>query len=56
MIADEPPGKDFRHIGFIPDTVLNQMLIDGSFSDPRAIRRWLNDPDNAAFRTSKGRL
>jgi hypothetical protein len=51
MIAEEPPGKDFRHIGFIPETVMNQMLIDGSFHDPKAIRRFLIE--NPAFRTSR---
>ena len=56
ILADEPPGKDFRHVGFIPDAVLNQMLIDGSFHDPKAIRRWLNDPANESFRTWKGRV
>lgn len=51
MIADQPPGKDFRHIGFIPETVLNQMFIDGSFHDPKAIEKWLND--NPAFKTGR---
>lgn len=56
ILADQPPGKDFRHVGFIPDAVLNQMFIDGSFSDPSSIRKWLNDPQNAEFRTWKGRV
>jgi hypothetical protein len=54
LLADEPPGKDFRHIGFIPETVLNQMLIDGSFHDPKAIIRFLEE--NPAFKTTGGRL
>ena len=52
LIADEPPGKDFRHIGFIPEAVMNQMFIDGSFHDPKAIERWLDE--NPAFKTGRG--
>jgi hypothetical protein len=54
ILSDEPPGKDFQHIGFIPETVMNQMLLDGSFHDPKAITRFLSE--NPAFRTTKGRL
>jgi hypothetical protein len=56
ILAEQPPGKDFRHVGFIPDTVLNQWMIDGTFNDPERIRRWLNDPENRAFRTWQGRV
>ena len=55
ILSDEPPGKDFKLIGFIPDTVMNQWLIDGSFSDPSTIKRWLNDPDNRDFRVGNTR-
>lgn len=56
IIADEPPGKDFRHIGFIPDAVLNEAFVGGWFHDKAAWKRWLNDPANAAYRTWKGRV
>lgn len=56
ILSDQPPGKDFRHVGFIPDTVLNQWMIDGTFNDPATIKAWLNNPDNRAFRTWKGRV
>ena len=29
ILADEPPGKDFRHVAFIPDTVMNRAYIEG---------------------------
>jgi hypothetical protein len=54
ILSDEPPGKDFQLIGFIPDTVLNQMFVDGSFHDPKTTIRFLEE--NPAFRTTKGRL
>lgn len=43
ILADEPPGKDFRLIGFIPEAALNQMFLDGSFHDRKALRRWLDE-------------
>jgi hypothetical protein len=56
VLADAPPGKDFRHVGFVPLTVMDQAFNEGWFHDPRAWKRWLNDPDNDCFRTWKGRL
>lgn len=56
ILADEPPGNDFRHAAFVPEQVVNQAFLDGWFHDPVAWKRWANDPDNACYRTWKGRL
>jgi hypothetical protein len=56
IIADEPPGKDFRHAAFIPESELNRALTEGWFHDRAAWKRWANDPDNSCYRTWKGRL
>ena len=56
ILADEPPGRDFRHAAFIPDVVLDQAFRDGWFHDAAAWKRWANDPANVAFRTWAGRL
>jgi hypothetical protein len=56
ILADEPPGKDFRHAAFIPDVVLEQAFREGWFHDAAAWKRWANDPANARFRTWAGRL
>jgi hypothetical protein len=56
ILAEEPPGKDFRHAALIPEAVMNQAFIDGWFHDPAAWKRWANDPANEGFRTWKGRL
>lgn len=56
ILADEPPGKDFRHAAFIPEEILNQAFNEGWFHDPQAWKRWANDPANDGFRTWKGRL
>lgn len=56
ILADQAPGKDFRHAAFIPDTVLDRAFIEGWFHDNAAWKRWANDPANECFRTWKGRL
>ena len=56
MLADEAPGKDFRHAAFSPDVVLEQAFREGWFHDAAAWKRWANDPANARFRTWPGRL
>lgn len=56
IIADSPPGKDFRHAAYIPDPVLDQAFNEGWFHDPAAWKRWANDPANEIYRTWKGRL
>jgi len=56
ILADEPPGKDFRHAAFIPEEVLNQAFLEGWFHDKAKWKAWANDPANEGFRTWKGRL
>jgi len=55
-MADEAPGKDFRHVGFIPQQVLDQSYREGWFNDKSKWRAWANDPDNKLFRTWPGHL
>ena len=55
-MAEETPGKDFRHAAYIPEVVLNQAFTEGWFHDKAAWKRWANDPANACYRTCKGRL
>jgi hypothetical protein len=56
IIADQTPGKDFRHAALIPNEVINQAMLDGWFHDPKAWKKWANDPANDGYRTWKGRL
>lgn len=53
---DLPAGKDWRAVATIPPFVMNQALREGWFHDEKAWRKWGNDPDNAYFRLSRGRL
>jgi hypothetical protein len=36
--------------------IYQQMVRDGSINDKKALKKWLNDPDNRPFRTWKGRI
>lgn len=56
IMADEKPGKDFRHAAYIPEAVMDRAFNEGWFHDPQAWKRWANDPANAQYRTWNGRL
>lgn len=56
ILADEPPGKDFRRVGFIPKTVLDAAFNEGWFHDVSAWKRWSNASENACYRTWFGKL
>jgi hypothetical protein len=53
---EQPPGGEFRHAAFIPESELNRAFAEGWFHDPKAWKRWANDPANAGYRTWPGRL
>lgn len=40
----------------LPTIVVNRLIREGIWGDDKAMRRWLNDPDNRDFRTGGGRL
>lgn len=56
ILSEEVPGKDFRLAAVIPQTVLNQAMLEGWFHDKQAWKKWANDPNNRDFRVWKGRL
>lgn len=56
VMRDVTPGKEMRHAAYIPKVVLDQAFNEGWFNDPKAWKRWANDPANAIFRTWPGRL
>lgn len=45
-----------RKVASIPLGIYMDLRKRGIVQDRKAFRRWLNDPDNAAFRTSPGRV
>src|SRR5690349_21482707 len=56
ILSEETPGKDFRLAALIPQTVLDQAMIEGWFHDKAKWKEWANDPDNAHYRVWNGRL
>jgi hypothetical protein len=57
MLRDLPVAdKDFMQVAVIPEAVLNRSFTEGWFNDPKAWKRWANDPDNRDFRTGGGNL
>ena len=48
--------KSFKPVALIPDEVLNRAMLEGWFHDKAKWRQWVNDPDNARFRITAGRL
>jgi hypothetical protein len=54
MLSEMNPGKEFRHVGLIPLSVLDRAHREGWFHDKAKWRQWRNDPDNRKFRTWPG--
>jgi hypothetical protein len=52
--ADRGFKGDMKKVASIPLTVFMDLQKRGITRDPVAMKRWLNDPDNAAFRTAPG--
>jgi hypothetical protein len=50
--------EEFRHVASIPFAAVEIAKGQGMdiLHDPDAMRRWLNDPANAAFRAGTGRV
>ena len=48
--------SDLRPVAHVPAAVVQQMMMDGSWDDEQSLKRWLNDPDNKAFRIWPGRI
>jgi len=47
---------DMHHVASIPMALYYQMKAEGKLDDQAYMKRWLNDPDNRAFRTRHGEV
>lgn len=56
MRREQQHDKDFRPVAEIPGVIVEQMMRDGSWNDPAAMKRWLNDPQNDCFRIVRGKV
>jgi hypothetical protein len=48
--------KDLRPVAEVPMAIVEKAMIEGWYNDPAAWRKWLNDPDNKAFRVWEGKV
>jgi hypothetical protein len=53
---DHKSRGDMKHVARIPVTIYEKAIREGWANDQAAWARFLNDPDNAAFRVWTGRL
>ena len=55
--ANYKGDSQFSHrVARIPMVVVEQMMREGIWGDQDRMKVWLNDPENAPFRTTKGKL
>ena len=47
---------DMHHVASIPMALFYKMKAEGKLDDQAYMKRWLNDPDNRAFRTRPGEV
>ena len=47
---------DMHHVASIPMALYYQLKAEGKLEDEAYMKRWLNDPDNRAFRTRPGEV
>tara|TARA_R100001509_G_scaffold29497_1_gene15717 strand:+ start:468 stop:794 length:327 start_codon:yes stop_codon:yes gene_type:complete len=55
-IDKHKPHGEWSKVASIPLSVLYDLKRRGIADDPSAMKRWLNDPDNRAFRTRDARI
>lgn len=56
-LSEQTPGKEWRHVACIPMYFIDQAVKAGVPPNDRTYwHRWLNDPNNKAFRTWPGRI
>lgn len=49
------PYRDgMHHVARVPLVILEDLMRKGYHRDKKAMKRWLNDPDNRVFRTREG--
>ena len=52
--SDMKYKEGWNKVATIPNIVIDQLMRDGTWFDKQAMKKWLNDPDNKAFRTGGG--
>lgn len=50
------PDSGMRKIASIPNVIVEDLMARGIWGNKERFKKWLNDPDNAVFRTHGGRV
>lgn len=56
MKEKRPRGDGMRMVASLPLSVFHDLQKRGILKDKKALKRWLNDPDNRFFRTTTERV
>ena len=58
LLFNDAPQRwgDMQRVASLPMVLWLKLKRDGVLDDPKRLAAWLNDPDNAAFRTRPGRV
>lgn len=54
--AKTPYRDGAHHVARIPMVIYEELMRKGLTRDPKAMKKWLNDPDNRVFRTREGKV
>lgn len=49
-------GEELRHVASIPPVVWMKLEQEGIAQDPNALRKWLDNSDNAVFKVTETKL
>ena len=55
-LAENKPGKDFRHVAEVPMVIYQKAMREGWVKDKAKWKKWLNEPENKVFRTWQGKV
>ena len=54
--SDSKHANGWTKVAEIPNIVIDQLMREGRWTDRKAMKKWLNDPDNKMFRTTNTKL
>lgn len=49
-------GDGYHRVGWIPPSVIERMMREGTWNDENAVRKWVNSAEAAPYRYRQGRV
>jgi hypothetical protein len=53
---EDRPYNEGQRVASVPTVVWEKLVREGIANDTKRLKKWLNDPDNRAFRTRLGAI